>query len=76
LNNKPKRISTIFFSSYYLSPGTSGPYWTHSRKSLLILDILRMRFDLQFQCNALLQGVEEDIWTKEGWTDRRLEKTA
>jgi hypothetical protein len=26
LNNKPKRISTIFFSSYYLSPGTSGPY--------------------------------------------------
>jgi hypothetical protein len=22
------------------------------------------------------QGAEEDIWTKEGWSDRRVEKTA
>jgi hypothetical protein len=22
------------------------------------------------------QGTEEDIWTKDGWSDRRLEKTA
>jgi hypothetical protein len=25
---------------------------------------------------VLEQGAEENIWTEEGWSDRRLEKTA